>query len=86
MIAATAITRSTRLMFLGYGGRDNGPVGYLYGEWPSANLFFGIVFLAAALGVTGIGYWVIRHDRRNRIGEEAEALDGGEHEHLSEAH
>ncbi len=61
-------------------------MGYLYGEWPFANVLFGTVFLAAALAVTGIGYWVIRHDRRNRIGEEAEPLDAGDHEHLSEAH
>ena len=67
---------------LGYGGPDNGPVGYLYGEWPFANLLFGTVFLAAGLAVVGIGYWVIRHDRLNRVGEETEPVD----EHLSEAH
>ena len=73
-------------MNLEYGGRDNGPVGYLYGEWWSANLLFGIVFLAAAFGVAGIGFWVIRHDRLNRVGEEAELVDSGDHEHLTEAH
>ena len=61
-------------------------MGYLYGEWPFANLLFGTVFLAAALGVTGIGYWVIRADRLNRKGEETEPLDAGDHEQLSEAH
>jgi hypothetical protein len=62
-------------------------VGYLYGEWASANLLFGIVFLAAALGVAGIGYWVVRHDRLNRLDEEAEpTADAPGHEHLSEAH
>jgi hypothetical protein len=57
-----------------------GPVGYLYGEWPFANLLFGTVFLVAALGVAGIGYWVVRSDRLNRVGEEIEPADAGDHE------
>jgi Tfp pilus assembly protein PilO len=40
-----------------------------YGEWAGSNLLFGLVFLAAAIAVTGIGYWVVRHDRLNRIDE-----------------
>jgi len=53
---------------------------YLYGEWPFANLFFGFAFLAAAFGVAGIGYWVVRSDRLNRVGEEAEPAAAGDHE------
>ena len=54
-----------------------------YGEWAGANLLFGIVFLAAALGVAGIGYWVVRADRLNRADEvTTDAAD----DHLSEAH
>lgn len=57
-----------------------GPVGYLYGEWPFANLLFGTVFLVATLGVAGIGYWVMRSDRLNRVGEEIEAADAVDHD------
>jgi len=54
-----------------------------YGEWAGANLLFGFVFLAAAIGVIGIGYWVVRHDRLNRIDEVT--TDAGD-DQRSEAH
>ena len=54
-----------------------------YGEWAGANLLFGLVFLAAAVGVAGIGFWVVRHDRLNRIDE---VTTDPADDHLSEAH
>lgn len=36
------------------------------GEWVSAYVFFGLAFLVATCGVTGIGVWVLRADARNR--------------------
>ena len=57
-----------------------GPVGYLYGEWPFANLLFGFVFLVATVGVAAIGYFVIRSDRLNRVGEEIESAEVGDHD------
>ena len=38
----------------------------------SANLGFGLVFLVAALGCVGLGWWVIRGDRINRAREMAQ--------------
>ncbi len=41
------------------------------GEWVGAWLWMSITFLVAALGVAGLGYWVLRGDARNRRAEEA---------------
>jgi len=58
-------------------------VDYLFGEWPFANLLFGTVFLVASLGVAGIGYFVVRSDRLNRVGEEIEPADADGADHNS---
>jgi hypothetical protein len=42
---------------------------YLAGEWVSAWLFMSITFLVAAVGVVGLGWWVLRGDARNRAAE-----------------
>jgi hypothetical protein len=44
---------------------------YLAGEWVTAWLAMSITFLVAALGVVGLGWWVLRGDARNRAAEEA---------------
>jgi hypothetical protein len=46
---------------------------YLAGEWVPAWLWMSLAFLVAVLGVTGLGYWVLRGDALNRAGEETEA-------------
>jgi hypothetical protein len=43
---------------------------YLAGEWVDAWLFMSITFLVAALGVVGLGWWVLRGDARNRSASE----------------
>ena len=45
---------------------------YLAGEWVPAWLWFTLAFLVAVLGVTGLGYWVLRGDAINRATEESE--------------
>jgi hypothetical protein len=47
---------------------------FLVGEWVPAWLGMSLAFLVAALGVVGLGWWVLRGDARNRAAEEA-ALD-----------
>jgi hypothetical protein len=47
---------------------------FLAGEWVPAWLWMSMTFLVAALGVVGLGWWVLRGDARNRAAEEA-ALD-----------
>lgn len=42
------------------------------GEWWTANLLFGVVFIVASIGIVGIGWFVLRGDRLNR---EAAGLD-----------
>ncbi len=39
---------------------------YLAGEWVSAWLWMSLTFLVAAVGVVGLGWWVLRGDARNR--------------------
>ncbi len=39
-----------------------------------------ITFLVAALGVVGLGWWVLRGDKRNRAAEAAETPAPPEHE------
>jgi hypothetical protein len=45
----------------------------LIGEWVPAWLGMSLTFLVAALGVVGLGWWVLRGEARNRA---AENLDG----------
>ena len=42
---------------------------YLAGEWVNAWLFMSVTFLVAALGVVGLGWWVLRGSARNRAAE-----------------
>ena len=49
---------------------------YLIGEWWQANLMMGGAFIVAALGVAGLGWWVVRGDGINRHG----AAPGAEQE------
>jgi hypothetical protein len=56
--------------------RDNWTVPFLIGEWVPAWLWMSMTFLVAALGVAGLGWWVLRGDARNRRAEEA--LEAGE--------
>jgi Flp pilus assembly protein TadG len=44
----------------------------LIGEWVPAWLGLSATFLVAALGVVGLGWWVLRKDKLNRAAEEAE--------------
>jgi hypothetical protein len=48
---------------------------FLAGEWVPAWLGLSATFLVAALGVVGLGWWVLRKDKLNRAAEEA-ALEG----------
>ena len=49
-----------------------GDVVLLIGEWVPAWLGMSVTFLVAALGVVGLGWWVLRKDAMNRATEEAE--------------
>ena len=49
----------------------------LIGEWVPAWLFMSLALLVAAIGVVGLGWWVLRGDARNRAAEEAVESDGG---------
>lgn len=44
---------------------------FLAGEWVPAWLAMSATFLVAALGVVGLGWWVLRGDRINREAEES---------------
>jgi hypothetical protein len=44
---------------------------FLAGEWVPAWLWMSMTFLVAALGVAGLGWWVLRGDARNRAAEDA---------------
>lgn len=54
---------------------------FLAGEWVPAWLWMSLAFLVAALGVVGLGYWVLRGDARNRAGEEALEAEPAAAEH-----
>lgn len=54
---------------------------YLIGEWIPAWLWMSMTFLVAALGVAGLGFWVLRGDARNRQAEEAVEAAEQTHEH-----
>ena len=56
------------------------------GEWVPANLGFGAVFLIAALGCVGLGWWVVRGDRINRAREMAELEEAARAEGHAEEH
>ena len=51
----------------------------LAGEWVGAWLFMSLAFLVAVLGVTGLGWWVLRGDAINRAAEEAVEAEAAEH-------
>jgi hypothetical protein len=44
----------------------------LIGEWVPAWLGLSVTFLVAALGVVGLGWWVLRKDKLNRATEDAD--------------
>lgn len=52
---------------------------FLAGEWWEAWLGMSITFLVASLGVAGLGWYVIREDRKNRANEAALEEHSGEH-------
>jgi hypothetical protein len=52
---------------------------YLFGEWVPGWLGMSLALLVAAIGVVGLGYWVLRGDARNRKAEEAMEPQTGEH-------
>ncbi|HKW73840.1 MAG TPA: hypothetical protein VJQ08_13575 [Candidatus Dormibacteraeota bacterium] len=52
---------------------------FLAGEWVPAWLFMSLAFLVAVLGVTGLGYWVLRGDARNRAAQESESPPSEHH-------
>ena len=49
------------------------------GEWWPSNLLFGVVFLVASLGIVGIGWWVLRGDKLNRIASGVDLPDSTDH-------
>ncbi len=57
---------------------------FLAGEWVGAWLEMSLTFLVAAIGVVGLGWWVLRGDARNRRTEPSSETPP-EPEH-SEAH
>jgi hypothetical protein len=44
-------------------------VSYLVGEWYQANILMGAAFVVAGVGVTLLGWWVLRGDNINRHAE-----------------
>lgn len=48
------------------------------GEWPFASIFMGLAFLVAALGVVGLGWYVMRGDSLNRRIEHPSVDERGE--------
>jgi hypothetical protein len=55
----------------------------LAGEWVGAWLEMSLTFLVAAIGVAGLGWWVLRGDARNRRAEASAEKSEPEH---TEAH
>jgi hypothetical protein len=51
----------------------------LVGEWVPAWLGLSATFLVAALGVVGLGWWVLRKDKMNRAAQEAELAAADTH-------
>ncbi len=58
---------------------DNWPVGFLFGEWIPASMFLGFAFLVAAIGVVGLGWWVLRADAINRRVEAGSTEESSSH-------
>jgi hypothetical protein len=56
-----------------------GSVLFLAGEWVPAWLGMSVVLLVAALGVAGLGWWVLRSEARNRATEEVLESETAEH-------
>ena len=56
------------------------------GEWVTANLGFGTVFLIAALGCVGLGWWVVRGARLNRAREMSDLDEAARAEGHGEEH
>jgi hypothetical protein len=54
---------------------------FLAGEWVPAWLAMSVTFLVASLGVAGLGWWVLRGDKRNRAAEEAAERAAAESQH-----
>jgi Flp pilus assembly protein TadB len=52
---------------------------FLAGEWVGAWLFLSLAFLVAVLGVTGLGWWVLRGDAKNRAADEALETEAAQH-------
>lgn len=61
--------------------RPRSPMVFLSGEWVSGWLGMSITFLVAVLGVTGLGWWVLRGDKINRAAEEVGEVEPHEGEH-----
>ena len=62
------------------GNPDNCAVIYLWvGEWIPAWGYMSLAFLVAALGVVGLGWWVLKADRINRRSEAAPYEESPEH-------
>lgn len=56
------------------------------GEWPIALIGLALTFLVALLGATLIGWWVLRADRMNRVGEDTGATESRPTLHEEQAH
>ncbi len=52
---------------------------FLAGEWWQAWLGMSITFLVAAIGVAGLGWYVLRGSAKNRAGETAAEETASEH-------
>jgi len=53
---------------------------FLAGEWVGAWLFLSLALLVAVVGVSGLGWWVLRGEAKNRAADEAlEAEAGSQH-------
>jgi hypothetical protein len=50
------------------------------GEWVPAAIGLALAFLVAVIGVSGLGWWVLRGDHLNRTYHEA-AMHGSSEEH-----
>jgi hypothetical protein len=51
------------------------------GEWVPAAVGLGLAFLVAVLGVSGLGWWVLRGDRLNRTYQETATEQGPGEDH-----
>jgi hypothetical protein len=51
------------------------------GEWVTAAVGLGLAFLVAVIGVSGLGWWVLRGDRLNRTYQDTGIGHGAGDEH-----